>query len=616
MVSALWNACSAGDVDAVRDILNDANPVDIELKGSFKSSQAPQTNPHLMPIDHFGVTPLIEAVRNAHIDVVRALLDKGADPSNASSQGLPESYTSDPSIIELLRYRASSRFPQDASEDPSKQQYGTPPPAGYPYYPPAPAEGGAYFPTPPNGTENTNPGGVGHLPPPDIARFIPCRYFPACRYGASCMFAHPQQYFPGSLPPPATYVAPYEPMNVQHYPPNYFPPPPFQPNGVHPMTPPPHPAHGPSPSEVGMPVQPPFSPNGLPPAPYGPMSPNAYPHSGQTPVPMMMSSLSPPHHQAAPPAPMYNNAPSSAPAYVPHDGSAPYPVPIAGKPQEFIGDVKPLNPLETPGPNNHHPIRDGSVHRRGGGRRPSFNSSGRRPPCLFFPSGRCKNGDDCRYPHISPEANAPQHMPYYSGRGTRPPRQPHVNGNGIAHLNEKLAGLSVRDDAPAQRNSTDASTNRPHSSEAGRPRFNQGSKNGYNNHQNGARSEKRPPPFKQQRVPNADEFPVLAGFITPPTRTTGLNGLANGNGHAGPTAAQILSAPAPVRKDASSKDSSTRGASPEPIKSAAPKAEPNGVTTESVPTTTTQDHPPAVKLPISFAAVAAPELPKEIALSA
>jgi len=58
-----------------------------------------------------------------------------------------------------------------------------------------------------------------------------------------------------------------------------------------------------------------------------------------------------------------------------------------------------------------------------------------------------------------------------------------------------------------------------------------------------------------QRVPNADEFPVLAGSVTPPK-------LVNGNGL---TAAQVLQAPPPGRKDGS-RDSSTRETTPEPCR--------------------------------------------------
>jgi len=59
-----------------------------------------------------------------------------------------------------------------------------------------------------------------------------------------------------------------------------------------------------------------------------------------------------------------------------------------------------------------------------------------------------------------------------------------------------------------------------------------------------------------QRVPNADEFPVLAGSVTPPK-------LVNGNGINSLTAAQVLQAPPPARKDGS-RDPSTRSTTPEP----------------------------------------------------
>ncbi|KAG6821382.1 hypothetical protein H0H93_014179 [Arthromyces matolae] len=588
MVSALWNACSAGDANAVRDLLNDASDIDIEQK------------------DQFGVTPLIEAVRNGHIEIVKALLDKGADPTNASSQGLPESYTSHPAFVELLRQKAATVSSDDSSKS---YEYGTNAPVPYPYYPSAPPEGTAFYAPPPppsSGSENAHPGGAGNLPPPDVARFIPCRYFPACRYGASCMFLHPQQYYPGSLPPPAPYTAPYDPMNIPQYPPNYFPPPTFPPNGSHPMSPPPHQSL-PSSAEVTLPVQQPFSPNGIPAVPYGPLSPNAYPHPGQTPVSMMVSPLPPPHHQIAPHNPMYNNIPSSAPPFLQHDTSIPYPPKPNGVPHEN-GEVK---LQDTPISNHHHSGRDGSGRR--GGRRTSFNGTARKPPCLFYPAGRCKNGDDCRYPHVTPETSIPQPGQYLSGsgRGPRTPRQPN-NGN-VNHITDKMGGLGVRDDAPAQKNGAEGS-GRSHQADTNRPRYQQGGKN---HHSPNGRSEKRPPPPPKQRVPNADDFPVLAGSITPPTKNTGLNGFSHGQN--GLTAAQILSAPAPFRsKDTSSKDSSTRGSSPDPKADigVAAKVEINALASESLPTATSHNQPAPAKLPISFAAAAAPELPKEIALSA
>jgi hypothetical protein len=66
----------------------------------------------------------------------------------------------------------------------------------------------------------------------------------------------------------------------------------------------------------------------------------------------------------------------------------------------------------------------------------------------------------------------------------------------------------------------------------------------------------------KQRVPNADDFPVLAGSTTPPARSPGHTSLTNGHVHSGPTAAQVLQAPAPIRKDTGN-ESSTRDGTPD-----------------------------------------------------
>ncbi|KAG6875955.1 hypothetical protein C0993_006585, partial [Termitomyces sp. T159_Od127] len=154
MASALSTACSSGDADAVRALLDAAAPADLEAKGLCPCAPAAAHSP---PADQFGVTPLIEAVRNGHADIVQALLDKGADPTNASAQGPPESYTGDPAILELLRAKA---YP-----------YAAPPAVPYPYYA-GPPDGAPFYP-PQSGPETVG-GGLGNLPPPDIARFIPC----------------------------------------------------------------------------------------------------------------------------------------------------------------------------------------------------------------------------------------------------------------------------------------------------------------------------------------------------------------------------------------------------------------------------------------------------------
>lgn len=78
MVSAIWNAASEGNLDAVKQLLQDHPSIDIEIKGLQQHSQKLPSS-HLLPVrpDHSGATPLIQAVRNGHIDVVAELLTVG-----------------------------------------------------------------------------------------------------------------------------------------------------------------------------------------------------------------------------------------------------------------------------------------------------------------------------------------------------------------------------------------------------------------------------------------------------------------------------------------------------------------------------------------------------------
>jgi len=81
MVSPLWNAASEGNIDTLLALLHNASPADIEIKGMslFLVSALSRVflNFHFL-IDHTGATPLQEAVKNGHLDVVKALLDKGS----------------------------------------------------------------------------------------------------------------------------------------------------------------------------------------------------------------------------------------------------------------------------------------------------------------------------------------------------------------------------------------------------------------------------------------------------------------------------------------------------------------------------------------------------------
>ncbi|ESK98092.1 protein with ankyrin repeats [Moniliophthora roreri MCA 2997] len=602
MTAALIQAAAEGRREDVLQILSETPSTDVNGK------------------DEQGATALVEAVKNGHVEVVRVLLDKGADPTLPSSSGSPQECTQDPAILELVNSALSKTdqngYVQDPNANPEKSYYPPPPPPGaYPYYPPpAMPEGTVYYPQPPEGQPPAG-SGPGNLPPPEIARLIPCRYFPACRYGSSCMFAHPQgPYFQGPLPPPAQYPAPYDPMNPQNYSPNYYPmsPPSFQPpppNGVPmnslPSSTPPM-TQGPPSNEMTPPPAP-FSPNGAPvPLPYPTMppmvAPSPYPPH---PVPVYHQGLPPPPQgQSQSPPAMYNGAPPPAPFVMQPNVPPQYPVPVpVAYPDANGAAVKspPLNPQSDYANPVPPPTRENATHnRRGSMRRGSFGVRP-KPPCLFFPAGKCKNGDDCRFPHVLPDNPAAAANQYFSGgRGGAPRSTRHLNGdsNGVGALDQKMSAISQNG---PQINGKAESQNRP--------RHGMGFKNG----PNGAvpPNNKRSPPPKQ-RVPNADDFPVLAGSTTPPTKA--VNGYFNGNGHTGPTAAQVLQAPPPGRRESANV---TRTASPDSASSVKDsKPEVNGTTEKAVPAPTSVI---PTKLPVSFAAVTAnsvPEAAAEVSVSA
>lgn len=89
MVSPLWNASSEGDADQVQLLLSEASPIDIEIKGRLH--ELFMNDSHLIIFcvcfstslstlfvtDGSGATPLVQAVKNGHAEVVRALLDAG-----------------------------------------------------------------------------------------------------------------------------------------------------------------------------------------------------------------------------------------------------------------------------------------------------------------------------------------------------------------------------------------------------------------------------------------------------------------------------------------------------------------------------------------------------------
>lgn len=70
-------------------------------------------------------------------------------------------------------------------------------------------------------------------------------------------------------------------------------------------------------------------------------------------------------------------------------------------------------------------------------RRGSFGGN-RKPACLFYPSGRCRNGDECRFPHVIPDAPA---QPQLGTRGSRA----RDGANDISTIEENFTTVNVRD---------------------------------------------------------------------------------------------------------------------------------------------------------------------------
>jgi len=189
-----------------------------------------------------------------------------------------------------------------------------------------------------------------------------------------------------------------------------------------------------------------------------------------------------------------------------------------------------------------------------------------------------------------------------------------VNGfngaNGFNGINGVNGGDGTKPLNGPHSNGTAVDSNRPHPTDVSVGHRGRGGHHGYKNghYTNGHKIDKRPFAPKPQRVPSADEFPVLAGACTPPSRSPGLNG--HMNGLPGLTAAQVLLAPAPARKEKDSEPGTRRG-SPDATKETEPLV--NGNTT---PVTSDETLAPKVSLSFAAAAAAPDNVPKDIPVAA
>ncbi|KAK4683568.1 hypothetical protein P7C73_g6673, partial [Tremellales sp. Uapishka_1] len=158
----LHRACAEGALDNVRSVLSRS------LAGL--EALDPTT----------GCTPIVLAIQNNHVEVVRELLSAGAIVP-------PPGLTQDPLLLSILypMYMQPQYVPE--------------------YYPPPQffdqQRAGMFMPFPsqrkdgshPNGNGNGQGASPNNLPPAEVAKTIPCRNFPNCKYGNGCVFFHPQQ---------------------------------------------------------------------------------------------------------------------------------------------------------------------------------------------------------------------------------------------------------------------------------------------------------------------------------------------------------------------------------------------------------------------------------------
>ncbi|WVQ96730.1 hypothetical protein IAU59_003837 [Kwoniella sp. CBS 9459] len=426
-------ACAEGKLDDVRAILSRG------LEG-------------LESLDvNTGCTPIVLAIRGNHHDVVRELLSAGAIIP-------PPGLTNDPLMLSILYPQPLYGMPPQFMNMPPQEFYAQPP-----FYPGQPD--GRFMPPPPAGPAGPrkdggalgSPNGNHHnLPPAEVSKTIPCRNFPNCKYGASCVFFHPgpRQFYPsggpasgpnGSFVPQGYeggYSGPYPPPGPYFVPQNG--------NGQYPNT------------AFAEQVQ-----TSVNPASEIPEQQQQHDQTQTAPVPVPVPASVPSQH-----------VPSAiAPVFVPGFQAIPGPADIMTSPpppsqfglsplspsmlgtslpsippaEAFFAAASPPNGFVPPPPTvgAHQAPAHAHAHARrqsqgqnfgqqqfgasgkpfghGHGKKPSFSGGpkpwmgrqgaqngaaklggwkdGNPPPCAFYAQGNCRNGEFCKFPHIDAEGN-------------------------------------------------------------------------------------------------------------------------------------------------------------------------------------------------------------------
>jgi hypothetical protein len=301
-----------------------------------------------------------------------------------------------------------------------------------------PQPGPGFYPS--HSRKDMSPSGANgaNLPPVEVAKTIPCRNFPNCKYGSACAFYHPGAFYPagpgyydgpqqqqqngftyqqGGMPMPGPYFVPngfgYPDPNInqhqqidqqqQQRPDNDNIPASNDTQNDQPSAPVPS-------QSVPSAVAPIFVPMGMniasppPPSQFGlsPMSPSML--AGSLPsIPPAEAFFagpgSPPSHMMSPPNPFIPNGHVRT-----HSFSQQQQLPQAfvmpnkmytGKKPSFSGGPRPFNPRASMG----------GMGGSGAGANLGAWKDGVPPPCAFFVQGKCRNGELCKFPHIDEQGN-------------------------------------------------------------------------------------------------------------------------------------------------------------------------------------------------------------------
>ncbi|EST06696.1 Zinc finger, CCCH-type [Kalmanozyma brasiliensis GHG001] len=448
MTATLFQAVKDGNVELVSSLLEEPS-LDIDAR------------------DETGNTALLYAVRGNHIDVVSQLLVKGANAIDvAQDSTLKQNPELEAMINGALQHTQSTAFQTapvidshggkqlpdgtvsyvqppnyqaHSSMDASlHQQHAFHHAMSQPMYPFQPPHNSFFDPThqPEHRGHASKDSASGSLPPPDVAKMIPCRFFPNCRYGDKCMFAHPV-----AMPSSASNAGPVSPGAQMFYPshgygypaygpPQHFysmaPPMPIQythagvPMPVH-MPPPPHMAPASHSAEQGESYgnhfdaqhQQPFEPeqaqeddtkkatdNEASQDAPAETSPAAVSEETKADT----AAVATDNEAAKASAPTSASNTTSFSAFMAHHAAPFQPGPGAPNGLSVGADGNVMSGSQPFSRGSKGPRRGGASMGGAFGSRTEFGKrSTERPACHFFARSACKHGEDCRFPHILPD---------------------------------------------------------------------------------------------------------------------------------------------------------------------------------------------------------------------